>query len=186
MTDAEDERPVRTARLSLRCFRVTDAALLKRAVDSSLEHLQPWLPWAVTEPSPLPAIEARLAGFRESFLAGRDWIYGIFDPAETEVLGGTGLHPRREPGTLEIGYWLRPDLTGRGLATEAVAALTAAGFARFGASRIEIRCDPRNTRSAEIPRRLGFLHVATMAGDALTPAGEARDTMVWVVEAERR
>jgi RimJ/RimL family protein N-acetyltransferase len=47
-------------------------------------------------------------------------------------------------------------------------------------SRVEIRCDPRNTASAAVPRRLGYRHVTTLEANVLTPAGEPRDTMVWV------
>ena len=44
-----------------------------------------------------PALEARLAGFADDFRQGRDFIYGIFNRDETEVLGGTGLHPAEWP-----------------------------------------------------------------------------------------
>lgn len=37
-------------RLVIRCWEPPDAPLLKDAIDSSLEHLQPWMPWAQTEP----------------------------------------------------------------------------------------------------------------------------------------
>lgn len=179
-----DERPIQTPRLLLRCYRVSDAPLLKHAIDSSLDHLRPWMPWMLNEPSPLSVIEARLATFREQFIAGRDWVYGIFDPTETEVLGGTGLHPRIGPDALEIGYWLRADVTGRGLATEAISALTAAGFAAFAARRLEIRCDPRNVRSMGVPRRLGYRHEQTLVNVTVTPAGAPRDTMIWALEAD--
>jgi RimJ/RimL family protein N-acetyltransferase len=182
MTDNSSERPIRTPRLLLRCYRVSDAPLLKHAIDSSLDHLRPSMPWIVDEPSPLPVIEARLGTFREQFMTGRDWVYGIFAPGEEEVLGGTGLHPRVGPDALEIGYWLRADVTGRGLATEAVAALTTAGFTTFSAKRIEIRCDPRNLRSMGVARRLGYRHVETLIGNTFTPAGAVRDTMVWALE----
>ncbi|HET6279605.1 MAG TPA: GNAT family N-acetyltransferase [Polyangia bacterium] len=179
MTDDPSERPLRTPRLLLRCYRISDAPLLKHAIDSSLDHLRPWMPWMLNEPSPLSDIEARLGTFREQFMAGRDWVFGIFAPGEEEVLGGTGLHPRIGPDALEIGYWLRADVTGRGLATEAISALTSAGLTTFGAKRIEIRCDPRNLRSMGVPRRLGYRHVQTLIGDTFTPAGVVRDTMVW-------
>jgi RimJ/RimL family protein N-acetyltransferase len=48
---------------------------------------------------------------------------------------------------------------------------------------VEIRCDPRNERSAAVPRRLGFEHVATLAGDRAGRDGIARDTMVWQLTA---
>ena len=35
-----------TERLVLRCWEPRDAAALKEAVDASLDHLRPWMPWA--------------------------------------------------------------------------------------------------------------------------------------------
>src|SRR5919199_4217109 len=140
--------------------------------------------WAMQEPAELSAIEERLARFREEFLAGRDWGYGIFDPQDGSSVGGTGLHPRRGPGALEIGYWIRSDVTGRGLGTEAAAALTRVAVEAHGVQRVEIRCDPNNARSAAIPRRLGYRHEATLPNDTLTPDGRPRDTMVWALLAD--
>lgn len=175
---------IRTARLLIRCKRPADAPLLKRAVDSSLAHLRQWMPWAIYEPSELSAIEERIGRFQREFVSGRDRTYAIFNRAETEILGGVGLHPGERADTLELGYWLRADSTGQGLATEAAAAVTQAAFAELDAKRVEIRCDPKNLRSARIPERLGFRLEKILIADTLTPTGESRDTMVWVMTAE--
>jgi RimJ/RimL family protein N-acetyltransferase len=175
---------IRTERLVIRCKRQADAPLLKHAVDSSLDHLRQWMPWARHEPSELWEIEARMARFQQEFQRGVDWNYGIFNLDETEIRGGIGLHPREHPGTLELGYWLRADCVGQGLATEAAAALAHAALTQLGARRIEIRCDPRNLRSARIPERLGFRLERILLADTLTPTGEPRDTMVWAISAE--
>ena len=181
MPDLPPASEIRTERLLIRCKRPADAPLLKRAVDSSLDHLRQWMPWAMQEPSELWVIEERIAGFQREFQRGEDRTYAIFNPEETEILGGIGLHPGEFPGTLELGYWLRTDQTGQGLATEAAAALTQAAFTELGAKRIEIRCDPRNFRSARIPERLGFRLEKVLIADTLTPTGEPRDTMVWAM-----
>jgi RimJ/RimL family protein N-acetyltransferase len=168
-----------TERLVLRAWEADDAPLLKNAIDSSLEHLQRWMRWAMAEPSPIEVIRERVAGFADDFVAGRDFAYGIFAPDERSLIGGTGLHPRIGPGGLEIGYWIHVGQTARGYATEAAKALTRIGLDVPDVDRMEIHCDPRNVFSAAVPRRLGYRHVATRVKDALTPAGEARDTMVW-------
>jgi RimJ/RimL family protein N-acetyltransferase len=169
----------RTRRLLLRCWRPSDAPALKQAIDGSLAHLRPWMPWALSEPSEVESIAARLASFRERFGAGKDWTFGVFDPGETEVLGGAGIHRRGAPDALEIGYWIRASVAGQGLGTEAAEALTMVGFVQLGAPRMEIRCDPHNLRSVGVPRRLGYRHLQTLVADTITPAGEPRDTMVW-------
>jgi RimJ/RimL family protein N-acetyltransferase len=54
------------------------------------------------------------------------------------------------------------------------------------AQRVEIRCDPRNVKSMNVPRRLGYRHVQTLREDTVPPGGAARDTMVWSMSAEDR
>lgn len=148
--------PIYTPRLVLRCWKPADAPLLKEALDSSLAHLHRFAVWSRNEPSSLEAIEARLAGFAADFREGRDFIYGIFNRDESQVLGGTGLHPLNGPQDKEIGYWLRESATGQGLITESTAALTTVAFATWPLETVTIVCDPDNRRSAAVPGRLGF------------------------------
>jgi RimJ/RimL family protein N-acetyltransferase len=168
-----------TARLVLRAWRPEDAPHLKRAIDSSLEHLRPWMPWAWDEPSPLEEMAARLARFADNFATGKDWLYGIFTPDERTVIGGTGLHPRIGPGGVEIGYWIAAQQTRKAYATEVARALTTAAFALPEIERVEIRCDPRNVASASLPPRLGYRQIEASAAASAAPAGGSRETMVW-------
>jgi RimJ/RimL family protein N-acetyltransferase len=153
---------IETERLVIRCYEPRDAPLVKEAVDSSLEHLRPWMPWAEAEPQTLEEKISLLRGFRSRFDAGEDFPYGIFDPAESEQLGGTGLMPRVGPGGLEIGYWMRASATRQGFMTESTAALTRVGFEVCAADRIEIRVEPRNEASLGVPRKLGFVEETTL------------------------
>ena len=160
---SEDDGPqvpppyvIRTKRLTIRCWEPRDAPLLGDALDSSLEHLRPWMPWAYEEPTPLDERVDRLRRFRGMFDLGQNFIYGLFLRDETEVVGGAGLHPRVGDGALEIGYWLRASRVGAGLAREASAALAYVAFRVCEVDRVEIRIDPANERSLGIPRALGF------------------------------
>jgi RimJ/RimL family protein N-acetyltransferase len=150
-----------TERLVLRCWAPRDAPAIKQAIDESLEHLRAWMPWAHDEPSELPDVVERLQGFRADFDRGESFIYGILDHAG-EVAGGSGLHRRVGEGALEIGYWIHVARTRRGLAAEAVSALTRVAFDVCGAERVEIHVDPRNAPSAGIPRKLGYVEEATL------------------------
>ena len=153
---------IRTQRLVLRCWDPGDAPRLKAAVDSSLEHLRPWMHWAAHEPQPLEEKVGLLRQFRAQFDLGEDFVYGVFSRDESEVVGGSGLHTRVGDEAFEIGYWIRADRVGEGLATEAAGALTWVAFELCGADRVEIRVDPANARSAAIPRKLGFREEATL------------------------
>jgi RimJ/RimL family protein N-acetyltransferase len=175
---------IETRRLVVRCWHPSDAPLLKAAIDASLEHLRPWLPWAQHEPTDLQAKIELLRRFRGAFDLGHEFIYGVFDREETQVLGGAGLHPRVGEGAREIGYWIHQDHINRGLATEAAAALTRVAFEIAAVRRVEIHCDPHNVRSAAVPAKLGFVHEATLRRRILTPDGRLRDTMIWTLLAE--
>jgi RimJ/RimL family protein N-acetyltransferase len=170
---------IETERLVIRCYDPRDAALLKDAVDSSLEHLRAWMQWAENEPLPIEQKLDLLRRFRSAFDAGEDFSYGIFDASEQEQLGGIGLMPRTGPGGLEIGYWVRAGATRQGVVTEAAAAVTRVGLEVCGAERIEIRVDPDNTPSLGVPRKLGFVHEATLRRRLPTADGQYRDVTIW-------
>lgn len=165
---------IRTARLLVRCWDPRDAPLLKEAIDTSLEHLRPWMPWAHNEPQPLPEKARLLRRFRGQFDLGQNFIFGIFSSDESEVVGGTGLHPRVGDDAFEIGYWIRSSRIREGLATEATAALTRVAFVVCGVERIEIHVDPANAASLAVPRRLGFREEATLRRRLPARDGEPR------------
>ena len=168
-----------TQRLLIRCWQPQDAPMLKEAIDASIDHLQPWMPWAMEEPTSLDTKIQRLRRFRGDFDLGNDFIYAIFDPGESKVIGGSGLHLRRGENAREIGYWIREDQINRGLATETAAALTRVAFEVDGVDRVEIHCGPNNVRSAAVPKKLGYQHEATLKRRMVDSDGELRDTMIW-------
>ena len=170
---------IETARTVIRCYDPADAPLLKAAVDANLDHLRPWMPWAQAEPTSLAAKVALLRRFRGQFDLDEDYIYGIFSSDEGELLGGTGLHTRVGDRARETGYWIAAKHEGQGLVTEVVSALAKTGFTHEDLVRIEIRCDPANVRSAAVPRRLGFVHEATLRDRVI--GGAVRDQMVWTL-----
>ena len=94
-------------------------------------------------------------------------MYGVL--LDGQPIGGTGLHRRAGPDTLEIGYWIHVDHIGRGYATELSAGLTDLAFTVDGIEHVEIHHDAANVRSAAVPRKLGFAHVATEPREPLAP-----------------
>jgi RimJ/RimL family protein N-acetyltransferase len=177
---------IETERLVIRCWDPRDAPLLKEAIDSSLDHLRPWMEWATGEPEPLDAKVQRLRRFRGEFDLGREFIYGIFAADESEVVGGTGLHTRVDEDAFEIGYWIRARRTREGLATEATAALTRVAFELCGVDRVEIHVDPANAASSGIPRKLAYREEATLRRRLPPYADETnrRDVVVFTLFAD--
>jgi RimJ/RimL family protein N-acetyltransferase len=172
---------IHTKRLVVRCWNPQDAPLLKEAIDANLDHLRPSMPWIKDEPESIEAKAERLRRFRGQFDLGTDFILAIFNPEESKVLGGTGFHTRLGKGALEIGYWIHKDYINQGLGTETTAAVTRVAFEIEKVDRVEIHCDVRNNRSAAIPRKLGYIHEATLRRRLADPE---RDAMIWTLFAE--
>ncbi len=178
------ERPaesIRAADVTLRRVGLDDLDELVDAVNDSLGTLRPWMPWAQ-----VPATPESIGEFLDR--AHRDWehhrefqfaIRGHRGAEAEALIGSCGLHDRVGSGGLEIGYWVRSDCTGRGVATSAAAALTAAALRLDGVSRVEIRCDAANVRSAAIPPKLGFRLDRIQARPPTAP-GETDRHMIWV------
>lgn len=169
---------IETERLVIRCYEPADVHMLAESVTESVEHLRPWMPWVYREPEPIEEKVKRIRRFRGQFDLGQNFTYGIFNPENTKLLGGTGLHTRLGEHALEIGYWIHRDYVNKGLVTESTAGLVRVAFELLHIHRLEIHCDPRNLASAAIPRKLGFTHEGTLREKTLF-LDRWSDSMVW-------
>ena len=174
---------IETERLVIRCYAPSDAALLKEAVDASLEHLRPWMPWTRFEPQTVEEKFELLRSFRSEFDADDNYIYGVFARDESRLIGGTGLHQRGGAGSLEVGYWIRPDMLRRGIATEVTAVLTRVAVELCGAERVDIQIDPANEASQGVPRKLGFKLEGVLRRrlEPRSGTGPRRDSMLFTL-----
>lgn len=172
---------IETERLIIRCYEPTDAPKMQEAIANSLDHLLPWMPWAKNEPESLEEKVNRLRLFRGQFDLGQDYVFGIFNKSETELIGSTGLHTKVGKNAREIGYWINVKFIRQGFAFEAVNALTKVGFEIEQLSRIEIRCAPDNIKSQKIPKKLGYELEAILKNRAEEISGDFRDVMIWTM-----
>jgi RimJ/RimL family protein N-acetyltransferase len=170
-----------TPQLIIRCPDPMDASLLDFAVSQNLEHLQPWMLWAKQEPISHQERIEFLRNVRGNFDLGVDFGFLIFNLSETMILGGSGLHTRLGQWAREIGYWIHKDYINQGYATEVSAALTKVAFEIDHMKRVEIHCDPKNIRSASVPKKLGFIHEATLHNRVEDTHGNLRDSMIWTL-----
>ncbi len=161
---------------ALRRHSAADLDELYAAIEDSRDHVRPFMPWADQSRDDLAGF---LAGVVAGWDAGTSWEYLVVGAGDDAVLGGCGLLTRLGPGALEIGYWLRPDATGRGIVTAAARALTDTALAVDGVSRVEIHCDEANVRSAAVARRLGY-RLDRIEDDAVTAPGDLGRSMIWV------
>ncbi|GAA3506427.1 GNAT family N-acetyltransferase [Streptomyces prasinosporus] len=147
---------LRCERVELRRWRTSDLDSLERTIRESLDHLVPWMPWA-SDPPDRRQLADFLARNQEQWKTGEAYAYAI--TSDGALVGSCGLYRRIGAGGLDIGYWLHPRRTGRGLATAAAAALVRQGLRLADVDHVEIHHDAANTASGAVARRLGFVEV---------------------------
>jgi RimJ/RimL family protein N-acetyltransferase len=174
-----DQVEVDSVELLLRRARPSDAAALITAINASLDHLRPWMPWA-GRPATEDSIGTFLAESTAKWEARQEFIYLIREPEGSEVLGCIGLHNRLGRGALEIGYWVHVDHAGSGVATASTSALISAAFSLGPVEAVEIHCDATNRPSAAVPRKLGFRLHRTETRPPTAPGG-TENQLVWVL-----
>jgi RimJ/RimL family protein N-acetyltransferase len=138
--------------------------------------------WIASEPLTLAEREARLREWEQEWLQGGDVMLGVFLKGRT--IGSCGLHRRIAPDGLELGYWIHPSFTRRGLATSAARLLTDAALAVEGITHVEIHHDKANVASAGVPKRLGYVLIATAPNDVPAPAEIGIDC-IWRADRDR-
>lgn len=156
------------ARLTVRRWTLDDVDRMAVAIDESLDHLRPWMPWVAFEPLSRADRVELVEGWTSDWEAGGDVVAGFF--LGELPIGGGGLHHRVGPDALEIGYWVHVDHVGHGYASEAASVLTSLAFTVPGIERVEIHHDTNNEASAAVPRRLGFTWLGAFVDEPLAPA----------------
>ena len=82
----------------------------------------------------------------------------VFDLASGELAGCCGLRPKEE-GVYEIGFHLRPQFWGQGVAAEAAGAVLKLAFGKLGAKSVFAGHNPKNIRSKSVMKKLGFRYI---------------------------
>jgi ribosomal-protein-serine acetyltransferase len=166
-------------RVLVRPYRIEDAEALQAAVAESREHIRQWLPFADAHQT-VEETRDWLTHAVAAWMLRENMATGIFLRETGAFLGGLGLHIRSwEIGFFEIGYWLRASAEGHGYMREAVSQLIEFAARDLLASRLEIRCDARNARSAAVAEGLGFTREGHLRNGLYAPTGEIRDTLVF-------
>jgi RimJ/RimL family protein N-acetyltransferase len=162
---------IQAERLLLRRYEPEDVAALNGDAIRSTDHIGQFMPNARQEL--LGDRAALLAEARRAFDAGERFAFGLFLPDGAYVGNcGTRWTGERE---MDIGYWVLLEHLRRGYASEAVRAITAAGFAA-GVERFILHCDPGNRASIGVARSAGFRYIGT---SERVEDGTRRDEMTW-------
>jgi ribosomal-protein-serine acetyltransferase len=149
-------QPVATPRLLLAPIELGDALDLWQAIEASRWHLERWLPWVPFTNSP-QAVERYAEACMADWDAGRAVRCAVRDRQSGALYGVVGLdscvHLHQ---ACELGYWLRHDVTGRGLMTEAARAMVECAFSELGMHRVRCAAATDNYPSLRVISRLEF------------------------------
>jgi [ribosomal protein S5]-alanine N-acetyltransferase len=140
--------------LVLRPWRADDLDALVVAIDDP--EIGRWMPKIPHPYSP----EAGAAYLARS--AGREGRFAIVAAGDRTLLGGISLVPKRW-GRAEIGYWIRADARGRGLATRALVLVSRWGLER-GFRRLQLHADVENPASHRVAEKAGFSREGVLRG----------------------
>ncbi len=151
----------------LKQLELTDTPDIFNTIDTQREHLGPWLPFVETTKQ-LSDTHAFVESVVNSPKDRLEYTFTIRVNGRMAGLIGFKDTDRANKKT-EIGYWLSRDFLGRGIMTRSVSTLCDFAFRELDINRIQIKCAIANTRSRNIPQRLGFkLEGIERAGELLT------------------
>jgi RimJ/RimL family protein N-acetyltransferase len=129
-----------------------DAAAVLAAVDASRPELEAWMPWC-TPAYDLEDAQAWIAGASVDRTA-RPFVIETLD--DGVLVGATGVDVVDSlDHAWKLGYWVRSDRTGRGIATRAAHLAARFAFEHLGAQRLDLLVAPDNHRSLAVAEALG-------------------------------
>lgn len=161
----------------------TDRLMLRDPTHADLPDIHSWAsdPLVSTFVAWGPSTEKDTRAYLADCLAEqaesprRAWNLAVF--LDDTVVGSVGL-TRGGWDSAEVGCVVHPDHWGRGIATEAFAALVRFGLDELGLHRLTATCRPGNDASARVLERTGF----TLEGrlrDHLRIRGEWQDSLLY-------
>lgn len=120
-----------------------------------------------------------LRGYAEKTAADAGQIFGIW--LDGTLVGGVMFRLfDAAAGTCEVGCWLEPSATGRGLVTQACRVLIDWAVDVRGIHRVEWICDTENSGSINVAKRLG-MHKDGVLREAYLYRGTRHDEEIWSV-----
>ena len=107
-------------------------------------------------------------------------IWKISMKGEGRAIGSIGFEDdkrRIDMRSKELGYSLSEEYWGRGIMTEAAAAVLDYGFREMGLEVVSIVTSPDNKRSLRVIEKLGFTYEGTLRDASMSYDGIVKDTM---------
>ncbi|NIS78922.1 MAG: GNAT family N-acetyltransferase [Anaerolineales bacterium] len=132
-----------------------NASEIYDAVMVSLDELMPWMDWCTPDYSIEITLEW-LDKLPSEWEKGNNYQFSIFDILSGQFLGSCGINHINQAYLLaNLGYWVRSDRTGEGIATQAARLVAKFGFQALELRRIEIVTAEENWASRRVAERAG-------------------------------
>jgi RimJ/RimL family protein N-acetyltransferase len=126
-------------------------------------------------PSPYTEDDAR------EFLRRMPDAQAIVDARTDEFLGTVGW--RWVDGNVQVGYWVKKEARGRGVATSALRLLARWAIEELGAQRVQLLAEPANVASQRVAEKAGFRREGLLRSYFLLK-GRRRDAIMFALLAE--
>lgn len=176
---------ITTPRCLIRTLQISDAFAMHDALKASFKELKKWMPWAQNLASLDDTryfIHQSMNVWDRPLQAHGERTLVIVDH-NNQFIGSMGMTPLNLlVPSFEIGYWIDQRLSGQGFMSEAVNGLIHYLWATQFARRVEIRCEVKNIKSAQVAERLNFPLEACMVNERLTADGKSvADTLLYAI-----
>ena len=144
--------------------------------------------WLDQVPQPYGEADARtyVAVTRRGWKDGTHASFAVTDAGTSEVLGSIGVHwLDPEQGVAEVGYWVRLESRGHGVATRATRLVTDWALRSCGMKRVQLRADSRNVASQHVAEAAGFRREGVLRSVRFNPRqGRRVDFVVYSLLAD--
>jgi ribosomal-protein-serine acetyltransferase len=141
--------------ISLRPFEFGEEDQLHKAVQESLPHLKPWMAWA-NEDYSSDVARNFIAITRAQWSSGVMYAFAITDTTTGELLGGCSLsHIHPVYHFCNLGYWVRSNRHGQGIAGRAAKLVGKFAFEKVKLIRAEIVIAVGNGPSKRVAEKVG-------------------------------
>lgn len=159
----------------LRTLTVADAPAFAAHIAGDVARLSEFLPWPVRTDTPSGA--ALWVGQYTDGVDGRLEVAGI--ERDDALLGGIVLFSHSEAmASVELGCWIVAGAEGVGAVRAACVEGLREARQTYAVERVVWQCDPENTRSGGLARRLGFQFEGLLRSSYVL-RGERRDTELY-------
>jgi RimJ/RimL family protein N-acetyltransferase len=148
------EKPLGDGAIVLREWTDGDLpAIVAACSDPDLARWLDQVPQPYTERDAREYLASTRRGWREATISS----FAIADAETGALLGSISVHwLDHEHAVGEVGYWVRREARGRGIATRAVRLIARWAIRECGLRRLQLRADVDNVASQRVAEKAGF------------------------------